>query len=526
MLSSSILVSIITVLCGLLGFLVQAILAKQFGANLRMDGYLIGTSLPTFVAGSLGAALSYTLTPHLVRERLRGDQFSNHFSQLFRLILCLVIPIFISGFLFTPQIIRLLNPNIPEKMLPEIWLVARISWITGIIAIANTYLVGVLNSEDRFITPALTYIFPYVFSFFSLATFGPSMGPSALAFGLAGGTLASSLLLAFSTSNTIRLLPLNLAGLGAGIPYIRQIPLFLLAMFCFAVFQSIDAIWGSRLAPGSLATLGYGQRLLIAIGNLVISGPSAVLMPQLTRTHQQEDPEAFLALVAKILQLVLACAAFLAITVTMLAQPIIRLMFARGAFDEVATARLVGILPMMLTGMVSMLMVVMAFRVLFAQQQYARPAIIGVLTVCSYFLGSWLLSRYFGIRGIATAYAISWTIGLIASLFSIWGQVGLINLIRSNVLFLGRLAGALLSTSIGLYLGAIPMASLLGAQGGMRLLSGLALSGVWSLFLFWITGVKVFKIQVLVLLEQRLFSLLSSRISKSPAKATTVERTP
>ena len=66
MFRSSILVTLITLSASALGFAVQLLLASRYGISIDLDAYLFAISVPTFIAGTISAMMSYELVPRLV----------------------------------------------------------------------------------------------------------------------------------------------------------------------------------------------------------------------------------------------------------------------------------------------------------------------------------------------------------------------------------------------------------------------------------------------------------------------------
>ena len=78
----TILISALTACSSLIGFLIQATLARTFGVGIDMDMYLIALSAPLFGCAVLASAYSYGVVPQLVgianeRELRSRSEFSN-----------------------------------------------------------------------------------------------------------------------------------------------------------------------------------------------------------------------------------------------------------------------------------------------------------------------------------------------------------------------------------------------------------------------------------------------------------------
>jgi putative peptidoglycan lipid II flippase len=513
MLGASVVVAFLSLVSGLLSFLNQTILAKMFGASLQMDAFLAATSIPTLVSGAFCGAMSFTITPHLVGQRIHGSSYERYGGMLFLSLLVLLSLVFLMGFLCAPAILALQIPGLPPTVMAKAVAISKVAWATGIIAIAMVYLACVLNVADHFILPAAVGTLPYLFTGIFALGLGTRVGLLSVSLGLLAGSAAATSVLLYFASKSIRLFDWLPSGVPDMVRYTGQVPLYLLAMLCFTAYQSIDTFWGARLGVGNLASLGYAQRILIAVGNLVISGPSAVLMPQLARAYHEANEEAFLALVKRIVKLVLACAAFPALAVALLATPMVRLLFARGAFDLAAVARLAGILPFLLTGMVSMLAVTILFRVLFAQKSVVGPAAIGILCASSYFLLCGWLSPRLGLKGIGVAYIISWSIGLLASLGAIWRKrLGLI-FAREDLVFLLKLLASLALIGTAMEVAIRWSQAPMGSAHGPALLGWITALGGSAFVLFWIMTLHVFRIPEIVLLHAHFKNMVGFRSS-------------
>ena len=207
---------------------------------------------------------------------------------------------------------------------------------------------------------------------------------------------------------------------------------------CFTVYQAIDAYWAPHIGMGNLAYLGYAQRILVGVGTLMVAGPSAVLLPRLAEAYVQGRNIDLLQDTARGSRAVIAFATPAAIFISLLAEPLVGLLFERGAFDHRATSGVTEVLPLMMLGMVLMLCVVILFRALFSRQEVLLAAQLGILATVLYFFLSGALSRNMGVKGIAIAYALSWGVVLVLGGVGIWqGKSSICT--NENILFIRRI---------------------------------------------------------------------------------------
>lgn len=449
MLGTSILVSLATVLVSIINFLSQTVLAWKFGATHAMDIYLLSISVPMFVSGILSVGLSYSLVPTLIHHQSTPDKSRRFAGQLFVSFFLIATCIACLGYVLAPLQISILSPSLSEFELNDAVLVARIAWITSGVMILSAFLRGMHNARKYFL-------------FASLVSFVPSLCVIWTGLYISGTdeivSIAWAMLIGFAfltpllLIHTFRFLDFSnsfSASFASSRRYLIGLPMTILAVLCFTAFQAIDSYWAPQIGEGNLAYLGYCQRLVVALGNLVIAGPIAVVMPKLSLAYTEGRVLDLLASTQRVIRMVLACSIPFAVFIGFLSEPIVRLFFERGAFTPGATREVATLLPWMMVGMVPMLCVVVIFKALFARQMITWAAGTGIFTTLLYFTLSGVLSRPLGVLGIALAYASTWWVIFFLSIYVLWRRDLKQFAHSDNGRFLGRLAA--LSFVVGIF---------------------------------------------------------------------------
>ena len=191
----------------------------------------------------------------------------------------------------------------------------------------------------------------------------------------------------------------------------------IIAMLCFTFFQSSDGYWTSDLGSSKMSYISYCQRLLVAIGSIIIIGPSTIFIPKLTNLYNKTDKLDFYNSIIDILILLIAFSTIIVSLILKYSNEIIKIIFYRGNFTLKDVSNLSLILPYMLIGMIFMICVVVLFRILFIANLQKFAASIGFTCALLYFILSGLLSNVFDINGISYAYLITWFIVFIITIF-------------------------------------------------------------------------------------------------------------
>jgi putative peptidoglycan lipid II flippase len=510
MIGSSILVSSLTLIAGLMSFLNQLVMARLFGASVDMDAYLIAISIPLFVAGVLSAVLSYSLVPALVAHKADPATYRRFAGLLLLCLIAVAMVIACAGFVAAPTQVGILGGSLPIQAQADAIRIARISWMTVGLTLVVGHLNAMHNADRFFLIPVTMAILPFVGMIVGGLAFGSSHGPLAIAWGMSAGYLLAIPALLLRSLPTLDLSThcLRLWKDVAG--YLIRAPLMLLAMLCFTVYQSIDAYWAPQVGTGNLSYLGYAQRILVGIGTLVIAGPSAVLMPRLAEAHAEGRVTDLLHDTARTVRGVIAFATPAAIFISLLAAPLVRLCFERGAFDHQTTLGVAGVLPVMMLGMVMMLCVVILFRALFSRHDFTRAALLGILATVSYFGLSGFLSQWWGVKGIAIAYAFSWSLVLVLAALSLWRGHIVLLLCRENRLFAGRLVVIAMAMAVvvigGRYWINAPKI------GSELLLLQLGLIAVLACMTYFTVAIRILKVDEVCIIYEFLFRKIAEHM--------------
>jgi len=448
MLGTSILVSLATVMVSLVNFLSQMVLAWKFGATNTMDTYLLSISVPMFVSGIVTVGLSYSLVPALILQQSRADNCRRFAGQLFVSFLLIATCIACLGYFVAPHQISVLSASLTEPELNSAVAVARIAWITSGAMILSAFLRGMHNAKQSFLFASLVGMVPTL-CIICTGLFISGDEIVSIAWAMLIGFLLLIPLLLIHSFQDFDFSKSFVASFTDGRSYLFSLPMTIFAVLCFTAFQAIDSYWAPQIGEGNLAYLGYCQRLVVALGNLVIAGPIAVVMPKLSLAHAQGRAHDLLADTQRVIRMVLACSLPVAVLIGFLSKPVIQLLFERGAFTNQATHEVASLLPWMMAGMVPMLCVVVIFKALFARQMVSLAAAIGIFTTLFYFLLSAMLSHPFGAIGIAFAYASTWWVVFFLSIYVLWREDLRQFTHGDNGVFFGRLMALL--TLIGAF---------------------------------------------------------------------------
>lgn len=447
---SSLVVSLLAALGSGVAFVSQLVFARTFGAGIEFDSYLVSISLPLTIAGLGGGVLGFQVVPALT-SRMPG-RFDASLLGMILGLGALSILVAATGMCALPWTVPLLTAHLPAASRSAVLHASLIAWSWVPLAVIGAVLTGGLHVRRKFITATLPQSFPALGAMLGCLFGHESLGVNSLAWGQLAGYVAMVTLLFAS------LRP------GAGRPdwaatrqLLKECPLALAALLVFVIYPLPDALFGARAGVAGVSLLGYAQRLVVGFSGLAVVGATTVIFPRLASQAAAGEHAALRHDMARSLRIMMVCMAPAAAVLAILALPLVRFLFVRGAFGDAEAAALAGLLPWMFGGMVAMSCMSLAFKALFAQGRIGHAALLSGGSAAVYFLLAGSLVGGFGLPGIGAAYAITWW-GLFCFVLKALGIGD-----RQDLAFLLRLAvltalsaGAALASRLLLFAGDAP----------------------------------------------------------------------
>ena len=329
-----------TSLAKLAGAVKLILAARLFGAGDAMDAYLIAFLLPSFFIDMFSGPLDSALIPTLieVREKL-GKEAA---EQLYRTTLAAAGGALLLAAMVVAASSGLLLPWIASSF-PEPKLAYTRELLLLMIAVVplsglSCTWRAVLNSEHQFAYSAAVPAITPLLSITALYAGGQEYGVAALAVAtLTGGTLEAILAAIGVRRIGYPILPRWSGVTGALRQVAEQYAPLVAVTLVMTGSALIDQSLAARLGSGSVAALSYGTRLL---GVLVVIGPTAMgtaVLPHISAAAVLAEPATLRRTLRRYSFFVLALILPVTAAFIYFSEPIIRVLFQKGAFDAAAT---------------------------------------------------------------------------------------------------------------------------------------------------------------------------------------------
>ncbi len=409
-----------TLISRVLGFIRDVLLAAILGAGAAADAFVVAFKLPNlfrrlFAEGAFNAAFVPLFARRLVAE---GRDAARDFAEQAQAVLLFALIVFVLiAEAIMPWAMRAIAPGFledPAKFALAVEL-TRITFPYLLFVSLVSLIGGALNALERFAATSATPIFLNLVMIAGLVCwqwYAPSAAHGA-AWGVTAAGFAQLVWLA---------LVLRSAGLGLRLrlpkltPEVKRLLVLMLPVALGAgVYQInvvVDVVIASFLPSGSVSFLYYADRLnQLPLGVVGIAIGTA-LLPILARQIRAGEDGAALANQNRALEVALVLTVPAAAALIVIAQPIIAVLFERGAFGPEAVTATAWALAAYAAGLPAHVLAKVFTPGYFAREDTATPVKIAVFVMvinAALAVALMLALQTYGIGHVGIALATSLT---------------------------------------------------------------------------------------------------------------------
>lgn len=401
----------------ILGYGREILIAHAFGTTAPLDAFraanFFSDMLDSVIAGTTIAAVFIPVfATYLVKDEAARREGWKFASAVLNGMFLLLLVTAGAGILFArPLITWVVAPGFD---LPQAELAAalmRIVLLAAIVFGVSGTVTGILHAQNRFVLAALAPPLHNVAIIASLFLLVPRMG----IFGLAWGVVIGSLLhlgvqLPALWQSGMRWFATLHGGHGAGRGSMRELVKLLIPRILTSNIVQVSRLiminLASSLAAGSISALGYAYQLWQFPETLIGTAIAIVVFPRLAARAAASDAPGFYALYRGALLTILALALPSMLLLIAFAEPVVTLLFQRGAFDAASTQLVAGVLQFYALAIVGESALELLTRSFYARHDSVTPMFVTLgAMILRVALMLWWRDTL-GAPGLALAYAI------------------------------------------------------------------------------------------------------------------------
>jgi len=437
LIKSGAIVSAMTMISRVLGLVRDVVIANLMGAGSAADVFFFANKIPNFLRRLFAeGAFAQAFVPVLTETKQQQT-----FSDVQRLIAhtsgtlgTLVMIVTLLGVVGSPLLAALfgtgwfvdwLNDGPDGQKFELAAMMLKITF-PYLMFITLTALSGaVLNTYGQFAVAAFTPVFLNVAIIGCALWLSPQLAQPE--YGLAWGVFFGGLI------QLLFQLPfLKRAGLlvrprwgwqHPGVVKIRK--LMMPALFGVSVSQInllFDTLIASFLVTGSISWLYYSDRLLEFPLGLFGIAIATVVLPSLSHKHVDADSKAFAATMDWGVRMVVVLGIPAAVGLCVLAQPILMLLFMRGAFTDADVIKASYSLWAYSSGLLFFMLIKVLAPGFYSRQDTKTPVRYGIIAMVTNMAFNLALAPLFGYVGLAMATALSASVNTLLLYFGLRRQ--------------------------------------------------------------------------------------------------------
>lgn len=400
-----------TLLAKILGFGREITLASVYGASSVSDAFLVAMNIPAVIFQAIGTSLGTAFIPlYCEVNSNKGEKGSNIFTNnVLNIVVIICLMLSLLGAIFTQPLVKLFAMGFEGETLRLAVYYTRVL-ILGLAFLGISYIMmAFLQVKENFVIAGLMPI-PYniliITSIFLSSTINPNILPWGTLFGL---SLQFVFLYPFARKKGFSYKPyVNIKD-----EHVKKMLWLIMPVLIGVAVNQINTIVdrtiASTLVEGSISALNYATKLNQFVMGMFIVSISSVVYPMLSRLSTENDKEKFNKTIATSVNTVTLLVIPISAGAIVLANPIVRLLFQRGEFDERATSMTAIALTFYSIGMIGYGLRDILGKVFYSLQDTRTPMINGVIAMGLNITLNILFVRYTNmqIAGLAFATSIS-----------------------------------------------------------------------------------------------------------------------
>ena len=410
----------------MLGFAREVVNARFYGTSRELDTFIAATTIPTIVFGLFNGALVSALVPLFTRWFATSDRASawRLASTILNVLFLVLCALAVAGWYLAPFYVPAIASGFTHEQAASAVDMTR-EIIPGVV---TTSLAGaisaLLNAQGRFTSAALQGVAINICTIGTVILFAPHWGIGALVLGTLLGLIAQLLvqLPALAALGGYRpIVALDHPGLRELLLVIGPI---VLGSLGGQAGLYLDRHFASGLPAGAISGMNYAIKLVSFPQTVFATTLATVLFPLLASEFARSNRGAVRRAVESSLQIVNVITIPATIGLIVIAGPLVRVLFERGAFGPQATALTAALVPFAALGLVAIAVNVILSRCTFACSAVWPTVAISLSSVILNIALALAFLPSLGARGLLLAGSLSQVAQAIALAIVVRGLIG------------------------------------------------------------------------------------------------------
>lgn len=407
--ASTVAVMLATLASMVLGFAREVVNAKYFGESWELDAFIVAAIIPTLVFGVFNGALVSALVPVFSEYfAAKKEEDAWRLSSTIVNVLLVVLAIgAVLGWLAAPWLVSVVAKGFPADHAAVTVRMTRILIPTIIATSIAGVLQALLNAQQRYRAAALQGVALNVCTIAGVLLFFHRYGIYALVFATAAGLVAQLLVQIPSYLQRCKyrfVLDLKHPGITTLFAILGPI---VVGSAVGQVNLLVDKYFGSTLPSGAIAAMNYATKVVGFPQQLFAVAIATVIFPILSAQFATKEIASLRQTASTGLRMTALITLPAAAGLIVLAQPVLSVLFERGAFTSGDVVRTAGAMQFYAVGLLGLAASIVLTRCFFAMRDSRTPVIVAIGVMALNVVCSALSVGPYGVNGLAASNSLS-----------------------------------------------------------------------------------------------------------------------
>ena len=447
---AAVIIAVLTFVSKIFGYLREILVANYFGATAKTDAFLVALLIPNMILGLFSAGLSTTIIPIFTEKKKEDETKGKLFvNQVFMISSTVLVIVSIFIVLFSGFFIKLVAYGFKGESLLMAERFIKLLTIFGFFNCISGLFTGLLQAERQFLVPILSSVVGNAMVPLSLFVLTPFLDIGSWIVGqIAFGAVQFFAMFIFLRKRWGFFKSFRVKGImwGEVFNFYKLTLPIILTSGAGVLYQIVDKSVASSLQAGSISALNFAQRVYLIPYGLIGVSLAVSVFPTFSSFAVNRDTEGYSNVFEKSLIFLMYIMIPLSSFFVIFAQPIVKLLFERGAFDVSATTLTSLCVSMYAVSLFFLSLNDIFHRVFFSYKDTRTPMYISLFTVVLNIVLDILLGRLMGAAGIALATTLVTLSATVVHLFILMRRHYVGNLKRRQLFV--EIAKVLIGTSI------------------------------------------------------------------------------
>jgi putative peptidoglycan lipid II flippase len=416
-------VTLLTIVSKILGFVREAFIAKYFGTSVEADAFFIASLIPMMIFTIIGSAISTGIIPLYVNQKKSDPAKANRVVGIVATMFTFIsISISLLCWIFAKNITELMAPGFTLEQIELTAYLIRIMIFASVFFVLSAFATGVLHAHKKFVAPAAVTIVNNLIVILAIVILAEKYGVVGLAYGTLLG-ITSQFFIQYPQFKAYNIKPrLDIFEYRSDVTkYLFVIVPIIFSSVLSQINKVVDRIIASDLPTGSISALNYGNKLMYLPLSVIIMALVTVLYPYLIDALE-ESKQKFIELALKGIRIIIYISIPFLVVMLISRRELVILAFSRGEFTLEAEMMTISAFFYYSLGMIFLATKAFLFQCLYALKRVNITIVTSLVFILTNIGLSIFLSRYLAHGGIALATSIAMflhTMTLLVILFKV-----------------------------------------------------------------------------------------------------------